>query len=354
MVNRDSSSVSLSLVVLFLLVLHLHFQTTSAARKPVKVFGPPSSIEWSPPSPPKDDFEWFKINIYKNIEQTAFRPTGQGPSQGIGHKDPPGMAQLLIFTILLFSSVFVISSSSFSPPPHPFDPLTDIEFNLVRNIIINERYPVGTEHRFTFQYVGLNEPDKSLVLSWHSSRDHNVKPPPRQAFVIARDKGKTRGIVVDFSSRAIVSDKIQVGNGYPMLTIDEQHATSELVLKFKPFRDSIRRRGLNVSEVVVTTATMGWFGEPKPERLIKKLFYLNGLVNTYLLRPIEGMTMIVNLDQMKVTEFKDRFTSPLPKANGTEFRISKLKTPFGPLSDVADQPSEDGRRETHYERWQSG
>lgn len=90
MVNRDSSSVSLSLVVLFLLVLHLHFQTTSAARKPVKVFGPPSSIEWSPPSPPKDDFEWFKINIYKNIEQTAFRPTGQGPSQGIGHKDPPG------------------------------------------------------------------------------------------------------------------------------------------------------------------------------------------------------------------------------------------------------------------------
>lgn len=75
---------------------------------------------------------------------------------------------------------------------------------------------------------------------------------------------------------------------------------------------------------------MGWFGEAKPERLIiKKPFYLNGSVNTYL-RPIEGMTIIVNLDQMKVTEFKDRFTSPLPKANGTEFRISNLKPPFGP------------------------
>ncbi|KAG7598912.1 Copper amine oxidase N-terminal [Arabidopsis suecica] len=175
----------------------------------------------------------------------------------------------------------------------------------------------------------------SLVLSWHSSRDHNVKPPPRQAFVIARDKGKTREIVVDFSSRAIVSDKIHVGNGYPMLTIDEQQATSELVLKFKPFRDSIRRRGLNVSEVVVTTSTMGWFGEPKPERIIKKLpFYLNGSVNTYL-RPIEVMTIIVNLDPMKVTEFKDRFTSPLPKANGTDFRFSKLKPPFGPSLQMA-------------------
>ncbi|KAG7593591.1 Copper amine oxidase N-terminal [Arabidopsis thaliana x Arabidopsis arenosa] len=263
------------------------------------------------------------------------------------------MAQLLLFTILLFSSVFVISSSSFTPPPHPFDPLTEIELNLIRNII-NERYPVGPEHRFTFQYVGLNEPDKSLVLSWHSSRDHNVKPPPRQAFVIARDKGKTREIVVDFSSRAIVSDKIHVGNGYPMLTIDEQQATSELVLKFKPFRDSIRRRGLNVSEVVVTTSKMGWFGEPKPERLIKKLpFYLNGSVNTYL-RPIEGMTIIVNLDQMKVVEFKDRFTSPLPKANGTEFRISKLKPPFGPplQSAILLQPEGPGFKiDGHTVRW---
>lgn len=89
MVNRHNSIVSLSFCVLFFLVLHLHFETTTGARKPVRVFGPPSSIVWSPPSPPKDDYERFKINIYKNIEQTAFRPTGQGPSQGIGHKDPP-------------------------------------------------------------------------------------------------------------------------------------------------------------------------------------------------------------------------------------------------------------------------
>ncbi|XP_019091744.1 PREDICTED: uncharacterized protein LOC109128910 [Camelina sativa] len=90
MVSRDSSIVALSLFVMFLLVLNLHFEITTAARKPIRVFSPPSSIKWSPPSPPKDDFERFKINIYKNIEQTAFRPTGQGPSQGIGHKDPPG------------------------------------------------------------------------------------------------------------------------------------------------------------------------------------------------------------------------------------------------------------------------
>lgn len=103
-----------------------------------------------------------------------------------------------------------------------------------------------------------------------------------------------------------------------------------LVLKFKPFRRSITRRGLNVSEVVVTSTTVGWLGEEETERIISmRPFYLNGSVNTYL-RQIEGLTIIVNLDKMKVTVFKDRFRSPLAKANGTEFRISKLKPPFGP------------------------
>ena len=166
----------------------------------------------------------------------------------------------LHFPILIFTSIFVISFSSFIRPPHPFDPLTESEFKLIRNVI-KKKYPVGPAHRFTFQYVGLNEPDKSGVLSWHLSLHHNVTPPPRQAFVIARENRKTREIVVDFSSRAIVSDIIRVGHGNPMLTIDEQEVATELVLKFKPFRQSIRRRGLKVSEVVVTSSTMGWFGE---------------------------------------------------------------------------------------------
>ncbi|CAH2034759.1 unnamed protein product [Thlaspi arvense] len=358
MVNRGNFISSFSLFLFFSLVLHLHFETTMAARKSVKVFGPPIPHGWSPPSPPKDDSVWFKINLYKNIEQTAFRPTGQGPSQGIGHKDPPvhhitkAMAQLH-FTTLIFYCIFIISSSTLIPPPHPFDPLTATEIKLVRNII-NKTYPVGPKHRFTFHYVGLNEPDKSLVLSWHSSLDHNIKPPPRQAFVIARDNGKTREIVVDFSSRAIVSDKIYEGNGYPMLTIDEQQAASALVLKFKPFREAIARRGFNVSEVVVTSATIGWFGETETERVISmRPFYLNGSVNTYL-RPIEGITIIFNLDKMKVTEFKDRFISPMPEANQTEYRISKLKPPFGPpLQNAAIfQPDGPGFRiDGHNVRW---
>ncbi|KFK24357.1 hypothetical protein AALP_AAs60756U000100 [Arabis alpina] len=66
------------------------------------------------------------------------------------------------------------------------------------------------------------------------------------------------------------------------------------------------------------------------------------------------MTIIVNLDKMKVTEFKYRFTGPLPKANGTEFRISKLKPPFGRvLQDaVIFQPDGPGFKiDGHVVRW---
>ncbi|RID49948.1 hypothetical protein BRARA_H00709 [Brassica rapa] len=255
--------------------------------------------------------------------------------------------------ILIFSSIFVVTSSSFIPLSHPFDPLTETELKLVGKII-KETYPIGPSHRFTFQYVGLNEPDKSRVLSWHSEPDQNVIPLPRQAFVIARDKGKTREIIVDFSSRAIIWDKIHVGNGYPMLTIDEQQAATALILKFKPFRDAIKRRGLDVLEVVVTSSTLGWFGEKQTERLIKAMpFYLNGSVNTYL-RPIEGMRIIVNLDKMKVATFKDRFMGPLPKANWTEYRFSKLKPPFGTSlqNAVVFQPDGPGFKiDGHIVRW---
>ncbi|CAH2034761.1 unnamed protein product [Thlaspi arvense] len=222
------------------------------------------------------------------------------------------MAQLQL-TSLIFVSIFAISSSSFIQPPHPFDPLTETELKLIRNVI-KKTYPIGPKHRFTFQYVGLNEPDKSLVLSWHSSPHHSAKLPPRQAFIIARENGRTREIVVDFSSRAIVSDKIHVGNGNPMLTTDEQEAATSLVLKYKPFRESIRKRGLNILEVVA-----------RPQRW-------------------DG----------SVTEFKDRFMAPLPKANGTEFCISELKPPFGPAlqNAVVLQPNGPGFKiDGHIVRW---
>ncbi|KAJ4956532.1 hypothetical protein NE237_013315 [Protea cynaroides] len=65
-------------------------------------------------------------------------------------------------------------------------------------------------------------------------------------------------------------------------------------------------------------------------RLVKVLcFYLDGTVNLYT-RPLEGITVVVDLDTMNITDYEDRETVQVPKAEGTDYRSSQQKPPFGP------------------------
>ena len=115
-----------------------------------------------------------------------------------------------------------------------------------------------------------------------------------------------------------------------MLTYEEQLAAMELPQTYKPFIESIEKRGLNLSEVVYTTFTIGWFGELKSKRVLKVLcFYVYGTMNLYV-RPMEGIMLVVDIDEMKIVEYYDRFIVSVPKAEGTKYRESKLEPPFGP------------------------
>lgn len=92
----------------------------------------------------------------------------------------------------------------------------------------------------------------------------------------------------------------------------------------------MRKRGLDISQVVCSDYSVGWFGEAKTKRILKiKSFYLNGTANLYA-RPLEGITAVVDIDEMQIVDYSDRFVVPVPKAEGTEYRESKLKPPFGP------------------------
>ena len=132
------------------------------------------------------------------------------------------------------------------------------------------------------------------------------------------------------STHSIVSSKVHNGNGYPLLTVDEQTHANELPFKYQPFIQSIEKRGLNISQVVCSGFTVGWYGEAKNRRIIKiNCFYTNGTVNLFV-RPVEGITLAVDLDIMKIVQYHDRGVFPVPRGEGTEYQAAKQKPPFGP------------------------
>ncbi|KAI5400859.1 hypothetical protein KIW84_065638, partial [Lathyrus oleraceus] len=240
-----------------------------------------------------------------------------------------GIKMKFIFFSLFFLLMLLCSSTECTHP-HPLDPLTPSELNLVRTII-HKSYQTSTKHtNLTFQYVGLHEPDKHVIQSWISSKTKTIPPPPRQAFVIARFQKQSLEITVDFPTLSIISTKIYKGHGYPMLTFDEQIIASQLPFTFEPFKHSLNKRGLNISHVLCSTFTVGWFGEEKTKRTLKiKCYYMNGSANFYM-RPLEGVAAVVDLDEMKIVGYSDKHVVPVPKGEGTEYRASKMKPPFGP------------------------
>ncbi|GMN46674.1 hypothetical protein TIFTF001_015853 [Ficus carica] len=109
-----------------------------------------------------------------------------------------------------------------------------------------------------------------------------------------------------------------------MLTSEEQEVANDMSSKYPPFVAAMRRRGLKVEEVVCGSFMVGWFGEEerKVKRMVRVMaIYLDGTVNFYM-RPVEGVTVTVDHDEMKIVGFVDRLTVPISKADGTDYQES--------------------------------
>lgn len=236
------------------------------------------------------------------------------------------MASTLKLGLLLLSSLLTLAPT-LNQMLHPLDPLTPSELTHVQTTV-TQAYNTSKYH-LTFHYVGLDEPDKPTLLSWLSTPTAN-KTLPRRAFAIVRLNGKSHEIVVDLSTGSITSDNVHEGQGYPLVNLEEENLARLLPLSYEPFVESIKQRGLSMSEVDCFGFTGGWYGEEKTRRVLMiSCYYLNGTVN-YHVRPLEGITVAVDLDELRVVEYRDRVRVPLPKAEGTEYRWSMLKEPLGP------------------------
>ncbi|KAJ9154313.1 hypothetical protein P3X46_027664 [Hevea brasiliensis] len=68
---------------------------------------------------------------------------------------------------------------------------------------------------------------------------------------------------------------------------------------------------------------------------------MNDNVNMCLL-PIEGIKIIVDLEEIKIVDYNDRVKVPVPKSEGTDYRLSKQKPPYDPRINRAAIVQPDG------------
>ncbi|KAI9115082.1 hypothetical protein K1719_014095 [Acacia pycnantha] len=235
------------------------------------------------------------------------------------------VVQYVVFLSLVGFSLFINGSLC-----HPLDPLTPLEISQTRHIVLKSY--LGSLPNLTFHFVDLEEPDKNDVLNWLSSNTRGNSNPtvPRQAKVVVRVKEQTRELVVDLTRGSIISDKLYNGHGFPPLAFKELFQASILPFQHPQFKNSVLNRGLNLSEVSCVPFTVGWYGEKITRRALKvACFYRGGSTNVWA-RPIEGITMLVDVDSMKITMYRDRYRVPLPKAEGTNLESPEKRPIISP------------------------
>jgi primary-amine oxidase len=243
-----------------------------------------------------------------------------------------------VLTLLYFQAVVSVITPFHIQ--HPLDPLTEQEFLVVQTVVLS-KYP-PSKNRLSFHYIGLDDPDKDSVLKYETKSTPITIP--RKSFTIAIINSKSHEIVIDLKLKSIVSDNVHKGYGFPILSVEEQSAANGLPLKYPPFIASVQKRGLNLSEVVCSSFTMGWFGEEKNNRNVRvDCFMKESSVNIYV-RPISGLTIVVDLETLKIIEYHDREIETVPTAEKTEYQVSKQIPPFGPKqhSQTSHQPQGPG------------
>jgi len=219
---------------------------------------------------------------------------------------------------------------------HPLDPLTLREIQRVQSIM--QKTSIFNQSKFALHSVVLEEPLKEEVLSWKAGSNL----PTRKASVIAWADGHAYKLIVDLVLGQIVKNQISHENGYPAMTMEDMTSAAQVPLKSKEFVEIVEKRKVNMSDLACGPISSGWFGAGEEGlRLIKVMCFSRAGTANYFMRPIEGLVVLVDMDAKKVLKIIDDGKDiPLPKAEGTDYRLSAQKYPLiPPLNPISiEQP----------------
>jgi primary-amine oxidase len=245
------------------------------------------------------------------------------------------------------------TSTASSSAVHPLEPLTAEEI-LAALAILKANQSLSDRVRFIS--VTLHEPPKSLVLSYQPGMAFE-----REAFVIVLDNatGSTFEAIVSLTSQSVTSWK-PIPDVQPPIALDEFFDCEATVKADPEFQAAVRRRGIeDMSLVCVDPWSAGVYADDpesdRGRRLLRALCWVrsNPTDNLYA-HPIDGLTVIVDLNTLEVVRVEDYAVIPVPPemSNYTTEYVKDLRTDVKPLEIIQPEGASFEVRDGHEIRWQ--
>ncbi len=213
---------------------------------------------------------------------------------------------------------------------HPLDPLRGAEISQAVALIRGHAdFPTGA----LFPIVVLKEPPKEEVIAWHVGA-----PFRREAFAVVYDRSTNRTFeaVADLRARNIAS-WTEVKGVQPGFLVEELSSVSEIVKSDARWQASMRARGYtDFARLHVDGWAPGTQGITTAEgpRLIRALtFDKTGATSNVYSRPVEGLEIVIDMNQRRVVDFIDHGAVPVGReASQLEPRnAGTLRRPLKPL-----------------------
>ncbi|KHG02564.1 Primary amine oxidase [Gossypium arboreum] len=233
---------------------------------------------------------------------------------------------------------------------HPLDPLSAAEISVAVATVRAAGATPEVRDSMRFIEVVLVEPDKHVVALADAyffppfqpsllprTKGGPVIPsklPPRKARLVVYNKrsNETSIWIVELSEvhaatrgghhrGKVISSKV-VSNVQPPMDAMEYAECEAVVKDFPPFREAMKKRGIEDLDLVMVDPWCAGYhtnADAPSRRLAKPLIFCRTesdcpMENGYA-RPVEGIHVLVDMQNMVVIEFEDRKLVPLPPAD---------------------------------------
>ncbi|HEX4722540.1 MAG TPA: primary-amine oxidase [Pseudonocardiaceae bacterium] len=192
---------------------------------------------------------------------------------------------------------------------HPLDPLSADEVAASSAILFRDK---GLGKSVRFMNVELHEPP--AIRGGAADAD-------RETFVVLRDRaaGTTIEAVVSLTRDAVVSWR-EIPHAQPGFSRDE-FAECEAVVRADPrFQAAMLRRGIAEESLVSidlwAPGNTGPAEDPVRRLMRPQIYTRTGRFDNRYAHPVEGLTVLVDLDRMSVVEVVDHGVVPIPQGRG--------------------------------------